>query len=346
MDVSPQSMGADVVKIRQDMQYMQDIWGQGEPALYVVQGNSAAQALEHTQKLVQALEAAGHKADALSSVWPSAQEVQANIRRWQDFVARHASLPHAVQELALAQGFTEQTFAPFASWLQKPPLPLDEELFTQAGLGPLVSSFLEQGKNSKGDTVYFSLVLLQESQEQKGVTLTLSEELQAVSVRVNAQQMEQKLLHYLEQERYLFPITGFICVLLLLLFSPQKKDILLAALPPLVAITGILLVMAWQGSALTLASMAALPLVLGLAVDHGIIMTHELTQGKQYGVKRAVVASSCTAILGMGLLMLADHPALHSMGQVIVAGLVVEMPVALWILPLFYTSVKSKETQG
>ena len=84
---------------------------------------------------------------------------------------------------------------------------------------------------------------------------------------------------------------------------------------------------------LTLAGMAAMPLVLGLAADHGIVVTHDLVSGVKMGVERAVVVSSLTTFTGMGLLALAHHPGLKAMGEVIFWGLIVEVPVALWFLP-------------
>ncbi len=336
VDVSPQSMGADVAQIRQDMQEMRAIWGQnegGEQDFWVVQGTSAEEALQYTQKLVHHLRQGGYKVESLSGLWPSTAQMHANIQRWKDFIQRHPHLEKTVQEYGLALGFTAETFTPFGAWLEQEPQAITAESLRHAGLGALVASFVEQGKNSRGETTYFSLVFVQ---GQDVSMPTPPQSLQPHAVRISAQEMEKKLLFFLEQERYLFPITGMVCLGLLLLLSPRKKEILLAALSPLVAINGILLSMLWQETPLTLASMAALPLVLGLAIDHGVIMVHELGQGREYGVRRAIVTSSCTAIMGMGLLTLADHPALQSMGHVIVVGLVVEMPVALWLVPLFY----------
>ncbi len=343
VDVSPRSMGADVAQISQDMQTMQSIWAFEKSAqehVFVVQGDTVEQALQRSELVAQDLAQQGYTTQALSSLWPSVQEMEANIARWKDFVARHAQLFHKVQTQGLGLGFTEQTFAPFHAWLKQEPSFLTMSLLQQAGLGALWHSFVEQGKNSHGQDRVFSLVLAKAQRDVSQVP-TVTENMAAHTVLLSADTLEKKLLQALQAEKYLLPITGLVCLFLLLLFSPQKRDVLLAALPPLVAINGILAVFLWQETSLTLASMAALPLVLGLAVDHGIVMTHELGEDKDYGVKRAIVTSSCTAILGMGLLMLANHPALHSMGQVIVAGLVVEVPVALWIIPLFYKKTLS-----
>jgi predicted exporter len=98
---------------------------------------------------------------------------------------------------------------------------------------------------------------------------------------------------------------------------------------------------------LTLAGMAALPLVLGLAADHGIVVTHDLAHGMDLGVERAVLVASLTTLTGMGLLALAHHPALKAMGEVIFWGLLVEVPAALWLLPrLCRTAGTAKNQEG
>jgi len=104
-------------------------------------------------------------------------------------------------------------------------------------------------------------------------------------------------------------------------------------LPPLCSILCVLLWFLLTERSMTLASMAAMPLVVGLAADHGIMVTHCLVKGKKPGLERAVIVSSLTTLTGMGVLALAQHPALQSMGEVIVCGLLVEVPVALWLLP-------------
>ena len=129
------------------------------------------------------------------------------------------------------------------------------------------------------------------------------------------------------------PLAWMACLALLFLYFRDARRTLLASLPPLCSVACILAWMSITSHPLTLAGMAAMPLVLGLAADHGIVVTHDLVSGVKMGVERAVVVSSLTTFTGMGLLALAQHPALKAMGEVIFWGLIVEVPVALWLLP-------------
>ena len=146
-------------------------------------------------------------------------------------------------------------------------------------------------------------------------------------------ELETTLLQQLGMEKRLVPLAWLACLVLLFVYFRNTRRTLLASLPPLCSVACILAWMSITGHPLTLAGMAAMPLVLGLAADHGIVVTHDLGSGVKMGVERAVVVSSLTTFTGMGLLALAQHPALKAMGEVIFWGLIVEVPVALWLLP-------------
>ena len=79
-----------------------------------------------------------------------------------------------------------------------------------------------------------------------------------------------------------------------------------------------------------------MPIIFGLALDHGIMTSHALETGEGLGITRAVVISSITALIGMGVLALAEHPALRSMGITIAAGLAAELAAAVLLVPLCY----------
>jgi len=145
--------------------------------------------------------------------------------------------------------------------------------------------------------------------------------------------LEAAILKQLDHEKRLVPLAWIVCVALLCVYFRDIRRTLLASLPPLCSITCILAWMVLTDTPLTPAGMAALPLVLGLAADHGIMVSHDLAHGLETGVERAVLVASLTALAGMGLLALARHPALHAMGTVIFLGLLVEVPAALWLLP-------------
>lgn len=341
VDVSPRSMGADMAAIQKDATHLNAVWGGNLHRLWVVQGQDLHQTLADTQQVAQALRAKNEQISTLAELWPSPHEAKANIQRWKNFVASHPHLAAQVEAAGQEHGFAPDTFAPFARLLATPPKSIDASLLREAGLGELVDTFLLEDMDKAGQPRILSLIIgqapttshMQEDTAAKILEL-LPDHVQSNTVMLSPAGLEAALLRHLEREQWLLPVLAAVCLFLLYFCFRDVRRTLLASLPPLVALASILGWLVLSGSTLTLAAMASFPLVLGLAVDHGLMVTHDLGQGVSLGIHRAVLTSSLTALTGMGLLALAQHPALRSMGEIIFLGLTAEMLAALWLLPL------------
>jgi uncharacterized protein len=98
---------------------------------------------------------------------------------------------------------------------------------------------------------------------------------------------------------------------------------LLAALPMGLGLLQTLGFMGLFDIPLSPANMIVLPLMLGLGMDTGINLIHEMRcQGRKYrgagnAVLVAVVVNSLTTMVGFGALMIANHRGLQSLGRVL-----------------------------
>ena len=122
-------------------------------------------------------------------------------------------------------------------------------------------------------------------------------------------------------------------VLLLVLLYRRPLKILVSALPVATGLLGMFGIMAATGTAFNLFNVIAAILVIGLGVDYGIFMVCRVFEGHQRGVDRAVLASGLTTLAGFGALVLARHPALHSIGLSVLLGIGVAIPTALLVIP-------------
>lgn len=354
IDVSPRSLGADMAAIQRDANHVRQLWGGNESVFYAVSGASAdtdadagkslkslagrapasvsdtvsdcntdramdrARELEHALQTQEQTSKQPQPVASLTALWPSPAERQANLARWQDFATRHgATLTAMLQHEGQRHGLVPTAFAPFERLLREDVAPFGAGLLRDAGLGGLLDNFVPE----PGQVLLFG--------EAGPVPPAMADWALAVSPAAVAQAVEGQFA----VEKRLVSLAWLACVALLFVFFRNWRQTLLAAVPPLCSLACILACVVQGSGSLTLASLAALPLVLGLATDHGILVTHELAAGVSFGVNRAVLVSSLTTLLGMGLLALAEHPALRSMGQVIFWGLVLEVPVAVWLLP-------------
>jgi predicted RND superfamily exporter protein len=85
--------------------------------------------------------------------------------------------------------------------------------------------------------------------------------------------------------------------------------------------------------------------MIGLGVDYGIFMVYRLYRDLDPSAEKAVLVSALTTLSGFGVLVLARHPALHSIGLTILLGVCGALPVVLWILPALARLLPQKPQQ-
>jgi predicted exporter len=330
IDVSPRTMGADMAQMQEEALRLSAIWNVQNQELLVVQGQDIEAALDKARDIVALLrqQEPENTIRTLTDIWPSLAQRQKSMERWQVFLHEYGQeLPSHIRVAARKYGFTDDAFVSFEQVLALPDKSFTPELLRTAGLGELLDVFLpEPGQDP--DAVNVLLFT-----QKKPDISSLPSELRLHVIALSPDGLETALLQQLDQEKRLVPLAWLVCFALLFVCFRDIRRALLASLPPLCSITCILAWMAFTGTPMTLASMAALPLVLGLAANHGIMVTHDLAHGMELGVKRAVLVASLTALMGMGVLALAQHPALKAMGEVIFLGLLIEIPATLWLLP-------------
>ena len=134
-----------------------------------------------------------------------------------------------------------------------------------------------------------------------------------------SRQMKQSYLH----------AAGYsaIAVFAVLWWDLRRLDLVaLAALPTLLGLTQLFGLMGFLQIPLNPANVIVLPLVLGIGIDDGIHVVHDLRRSaNRRSLKTAttngIVMTSLTSMVGFGSLMLAQHEGLRSLGRVVTLGI-------------------------
>ncbi|MDH3886772.1 MAG: MMPL family transporter, partial [Desulfobacterales bacterium] len=134
---------------------------------------------------------------------------------------------------------------------------------------------------------------------------------------------------------FILKASTVIILLLVLLFRNLKK-VVLSLIPVVTGILFMIGVMGGLGITFNLFNVVAAILIIGLGVDYGIFMVTKISQGLDAATERAVFVSGLTTIAGFGALVLARHPALHSIGLSVLIGIGAAIPAALVIIPAMY----------
>lgn len=268
----------------------------------------------------------GLETASLAALWPETTQQDKRIRAWDRFMAeRREGFAKAFQTAAVARGFDEGAFQPFLRWFLAPPERIDAEALRRANLGFLLDNFLSE-KNGKT----YATLMAQEAPGKEGTALPSAVE--GIFV-LSAKGLEESLNRVMARDSWLIPLAAVICFLVLIWTFRDIFFALLAFIPALAGLCGVLLWLAAKGGSLGLVETAGLPLVVCLGADYGILAVHEFSEKLDLGAAKAIMVSGLTTVAGIGILVLARHPVLHSLGGTVFVGLVAAMAAAILLLP-------------
>lgn len=283
-------------------------------------------------------EAQRHALLSLAPLLPAQARQDANLHVWQEFWTEHiAPLRQQLQAEAKALGFAPQAFAPFFGYLERTTAGaldyMTPEDLHEAGLGSLLD-ILMQGADAPGQERLL-LTLADDTPELRQLFGMDSEpgEPRLVSQERFREEMGQALER--DFSRFMLLAGGVVLLLVLALFrSPVRGAAALAPVLTALATLGGGMTLAFGG--LNIYGVVAAVLSIGLAVDYGIFMAWRPLHSLDHGVERAVTLSALSTLLGFGVLALATHPALHTLGLAVLLGLAGALPAALLVTPAFH----------
>lgn len=147
--------------------------------------------------------------------------------------------------------------------------------------------------------------------------------------------------------RQLIPIIIIICITLLITFR-SLKDLLLSVLMLASGLGGLAATMSLFGVGWNLASLAAIPLLLGTGIDYGIHLLLALKRSNndirfvQSTTGKAVFFSGMTTVIGFSSLYFAGNRGISSLGLACCVGTLWIMLVVLWLLPHWRAWLKAR----
>jgi predicted RND superfamily exporter protein len=199
----------------------------------------------------------------------------------------------------------------------------------QAGLGNLVDS-LVLGEGAAAEV----LTLVPDGPELADL---VEGQLQGAVQLVSQSRFRREISAAISHDFFRFIISASVVVVLLLLLLFRRVDKVLAALVPVG--TGLIVMFGCMGTLgleFNLFNIIACILVIGLGVDYGIFMVCKSAEGHSAATDKAVLVSGLTTLAGFGALVLARHPALHSIGVTVLLGIGAAIPAALLVVPVLY----------
>lgn len=139
-------------------------------------------------------------------------------------------------------------------------------------------------------------------------------------------------------------IALVLVIILLFIDFRSVHDVLLCLLPVAIGFAITFAIMWMIGMTINPANIIVLPLMFGIGVDAGVHMLHRYKQsphaapyGLTAGTGKGITMTSMTTAIGFGVLALASHRGMASLGFVLASGIVFTMFACWTVLPAWLT---------
>ncbi|RYE56727.1 MAG: glycerol acyltransferase, partial [Sphingobacteriales bacterium] len=145
---------------------------------------------------------------------------------------------------------------------------------------------------------------------------------------------------------------SFIAIALVVLFAFRRIELVLASIFPVViswvVTTGI---MGLTGIQFNIINIIVCTLIFGVGVDYSIVMTQALQKEYTFAERElpiyrtSILLSAATTVLGIGILGIAQHPALRSIAFISVIGILSALIVTFVIQPIVFDFLAVRRTR-
>lgn len=329
-----------------------EILGDGSGEVYVITGNENLSTLteeySRLEKLLNNYKESGIIDEVVTIsdfVMPTELQNQ-RIERWNSFWAEHRdSTISLMRDAARDYGFKDKAFNRFYDILYKN---YDVCTYSEEEIGkvPVISEWVNNANNS---TSLLSRISLKE--DNKADVYREIDMLENTAV-IDRGYFASKMVESTNNDfNYILLVSSLIVFIALFISYGRLELTLLTFLPMAVSWVIILGMMALFDIRFNIVNIILATFIFGIGDDFSIFIMDGLLQEYKNGKKvldahkTAIFFSAFTAIVGMGVLIFAQHPALKSIALISVLGLSVVVLVSYTLQPMLFRLLISSQTE-
>ena len=275
----------------------------------------------------------------------SRAEQMRRLKMWHDFVASHRDfLKRAMQSCMQYEGFADDSFDEFFAILDNDYSAHDISYFSPLTRTVFASNFSNDSVNGLHNVVN---VLSVKEKDVKKVEKTLKDH---ACYSFDVASMNSAIADHLSDDfNYIGYACSFIVFFFLWLSMGSIELAILSFVPMAVSWLWILGIMALFGMQFNIVNIILATFIFGQGDDYTIFMTEGAMYEYAYrrkmlaSYKHSIIISALIMFIGIGTLIVARHPALHSLAEVTVAGMFSVVLMAYVFPPLIFNFlVKSR----
>jgi 1-acyl-sn-glycerol-3-phosphate acyltransferase len=313
----------------------------------VTEGNTWDEALEARERLTPLLDSVirNGRVETCSNVTAficSTQEQQRRIERWNTFWQKHRDhVMAALTTQAPRYEFSEEAFSDFNDIINATYTPQTFDYFEPIRSVLLSNAFsTSTGKCSVVDVINTQpSALNHESSPLTDIESTLSEAVGDKGYVFDFMGMNSAIAKSLSDDfNYIGFACGFIVFVFLWLSFGRLELALLAFLPMALGWIWILGIMSLLNMQFNIVNVILATFIFGQGDDYTIFITDGLINEYAYrkrllpSFKNSIIISALIMFIGIGSLIVAKHPALHSLAEVTIVGMLTVVLMA-WVVP-------------
>lgn len=285
----------------------------------------------------------------------SSESQESDLNRWNQFLETHPDILSSISSAGAAAGFSDDAFMEFSDLLSDSFSPKPIESFEQLGSTVFASNLLTDLDSDKKMFVV-SLNVNQEDLDEvmetlhnatatftanrsTDLTTSGSDRLFAFDVKG----MNTSITNSLSDD---FNYIGVACSLIVFIFlwiSLGSLELaIISFIPMAVSWIWILGIMGIAGIKFNIVNIILATFIFGQGDDYTIFMTEGLTYEFAYrkkmlaSFKNSIIISALIMFIGIGTLIIAEHPAMKSLGEVTVVGMLSVVLMAYFFPPFIF----------
>ncbi|WP_051210034.1 MMPL family transporter [Gelidibacter mesophilus] len=316
-------------------------------SLYVIAfGEHEQEVLETNDAIFETLQNLENDQSILSynsvgALVSSNKKQQENIQRWNHFWTSDtkAQTESNLISNGIKFGFKPHTFQEFYNLLEHDFQPISIKDYKKINVIP-IDDFISKDDNF---LTISSVVHVDDSKIQK-VKNAFNNSKNAVVI--DRQAINESFLGHLKNDFNNLLMYCFIAILLLLfLFYRNIRLTLVTVIPILITWFITIGIMGVFRLEFNIFNIIISTFIFGLGVDYSIFMTNGMQSGSSSMAthKTSIILSVLTTILGVGVLIFAKHPALHSLATISIIGILAAMFISFVVQPLLYHLLISRK---
>jgi uncharacterized protein len=267
------------------------------------------------------------------------------IQRWKDYwtVEKRSEIEKLLAVTGEKYGFNKEAFLPFSQFVTS-----DFQVLDISRFNPVRNLFLnDMITEMPGLTMVISIVKMKDTSRHQVYANFSGQE---NTIVIDRQEITSGFVDHVKHDFDLLVKLCLIFVTLTLVLAFGRLETgLIAALPMFVSWLWTLGFMGIFDIKFNIINIIVSTFVFGLGVDYSILMMRGLLLEYRFGrremtsYRTSIFLSGFTTIVGVGVLILARHPSLHSIALISVVGLLSVILIAYTIDPLLFNYLVTKK---